>query len=39
MGIPPISTIGFGRKDVSSDKRVPNPPAKRTTFIKIIFLI
>ncbi len=33
MGFPPISTIGFGRVPVSSDIRVPRPPAKITTFI------
>src|SRR6266436_5310258 len=34
IGLPPISTIGLGRKRVSSDKRVPNPPAKMTAFIR-----
>ena len=34
MGLPPISTIGFGRRFVSSDKRVPSPPARMTAFIK-----
>jgi hypothetical protein len=33
MGRPPISTIGLGRTVVSSDKRVPKPPASITTFI------
>src|ERR1700734_124842 len=33
IGIPPISTIGFGRTTVSSESRVPTPPAKITTFI------
>src|SRR4030042_3684702 len=33
MGLPPISTIGLGRKTVSSDRRVPAPPARITTFI------
>ncbi len=32
MGLPPISTIGFGLEIVSSDKRVPNPPASITAF-------
>ena len=32
MGRFPICTIGFGIKEVSSDKRVPKPPAKITTF-------
>ncbi len=32
IGIPPISTIGLGRTWVSSDNRVPNPPAKITAF-------
>lgn len=34
IGIPPTSTIGFGRTDVSSPSRVPNPPARITTFVK-----
>ena len=33
MGFSPISIIGFGRKWLSSEIRVPNPPAKRTAFI------
>ena len=33
IGRPPISTIGFGRTSVSSDRRVPSPPARITTFI------
>src|ERR1700736_6939282 len=32
IGLPPISTIGFGRSDVSSLSRVPDPPARMTTF-------
>src|SRR5262245_50264704 len=36
IGLPPISTIGFGRKTVSSDKRDPNPPAKMTAFIALL---
>src|SRR5262245_1726217 len=32
IGFPPISTIGFGRKVVSSERRDPNPPARMTTF-------
>src|SRR6516164_9771714 len=32
IGWPPISTIGFGLVSVSSDRRVPNPPARITTF-------
>ena len=35
IGRPPISTIGFGRVSVSSVNRVPRPPAKMTTFIRI----
>jgi hypothetical protein len=31
--LPPTSTIGFGRKTVSSDKREPNPPARIIAFI------
>ena len=33
IGFPPISTMGLGRRRVSSDNRVPNPPAKISTFI------
>src|SRR5690606_42164160 len=33
IGLPPISTIGFGRRVVSSANRVPNPPARITAFI------
>ena len=33
MGVPPISTIGFGRDCVSSLIRVPSPPARMTAFI------
>lgn len=33
MGFPPISTMGFGRRSVSSDNLEPRPPAKITTFI------
>ena len=29
----PISTIGLGFKTVSSDRRVPRPPARITTFM------
>src|SRR4051812_47946725 len=32
MGLPPISIIGLGRISVSSERRVPKPPAKITTF-------
>src|SRR5215468_5936047 len=38
IGLPPISTIGLGRKAVSSERRVPNPPAKITTFIGSLLL-
>src|SRR5215471_13113968 len=34
IGRPPISTIGFGRMVVSSLRRVPNPPARITAFIR-----
>ena len=34
IGIPPISTIGFGRTLVSSLSRVPIPPARMTVFIE-----
>ena len=30
IGRSPISTIGFGRTAVSSESRVPNPPARIT---------
>ncbi len=33
MGLPPISIIGLGRNDDSSEMRVPLPPAKITTFM------
>src|SRR6266478_5631335 len=33
IGLPPISTIGFGRTSVSSASRVPIPPASIATFI------
>src|SRR3954468_16886691 len=33
-GRPPTSTIGFGRTLVSSEMRVPNPPARMTAFIE-----
>jgi len=35
IGLPPISTSGFGRIVVSSPKREPNPPANMTAFIPI----
>jgi hypothetical protein len=34
IGLPPISTIGFGRTAVSSLSREPNPPAKITAFTR-----
>lgn len=33
IGFDPISTIGFGRTEVSSESLVPNPPASITTFM------
>src|SRR3990167_561757 len=33
IGFPPISTIGFGLRCVSSLMRVPKPPARITAFI------
>ena len=33
IGLPPISTIGFGRRLVSSLMRVPRPPARMTAFM------
>lgn len=38
IGLPPISTIGFGLTDVSSLIRVPSPPANITAFIFAIAL-
>src|SRR6478609_11759047 len=32
IGLPPISTIGFGRTAVSSLSREPKPPARITAF-------
>src|SRR3954453_7398175 len=37
IGIPPISTIGFGRSDVSSPRRVPSPPARITACTRTSF--
>ena len=37
IGFPPISTIGFGLISVSSERRVPNPPANNSTFIFYLF--
>src|ERR1700686_2336567 len=34
IGWPPISTIGLGLSSVSSERRVPSPPARITTFIR-----
>src|SRR4051812_18956422 len=34
MGLPPISTIGFGRAEVSSPSREPRPPARMTAFMR-----
>src|SRR4051794_537507 len=34
IGFPPISTIGFGRTDVSSPSREPRPPARMTALIR-----
>ena len=36
MGLPPTSTIGFGRISVSSLILVPSPPANITTFIVLV---
>src|SRR5580692_6046614 len=36
IGRPPISTIGFGRSVVSSESRVPSPPARITAFIQTL---
>ena len=37
-GLPPISTMGLGRTEVSSLRRVPNPPAKIIAFIRIPYI-
>ena len=34
IGLPPMSTIGFGRNSVSSRIRVPCPPQRMTTFTR-----
>jgi hypothetical protein len=38
IGLPPISTIGFGRTAVSSLSREPKPPARITAFIVVRLL-
>lgn len=35
IGFPPISIMGLGRIEVSSEIRVPRPPARMTAFIKL----
>src|ERR1700753_2492968 len=37
IGGPAISTIGFGRAPVSSEIRVPRPPARMTTFMTAFY--
>ena len=37
MGLPPISIIGLGRVEVSSEMRVPWPPARITAFMDFLF--
>src|ERR1700749_5020834 len=39
IGRPPISTIGLGLVALSLIMRVPNPPARITTFISILLLL
>jgi hypothetical protein len=39
IGLPPISIIGFGRIELSSEIRVPKPPARITNFIDIFAYI
>src|SRR3989344_730619 len=39
MGLPPISTIGFGRTAVSSLMRVPYPPARMTAFMVLLSIM
>ena len=34
IGFPPISIMGLGLRWVSSEMRVPRPPAKMTVFIE-----
>jgi hypothetical protein len=37
IGLPPTSIIGFGLEELSSEIRVPKPPAKMTAFIDLLF--
>ena len=39
IGRPPISTIGFGLRVVSSEIRVPSPPARMTAFTNRVRLL
>jgi hypothetical protein len=39
IGLPPISTIGFGFETVFYDNRDPLPPARIRTFIDKLFKI
>ena len=36
IGLPPTSTMGLGRRWVSSEMRVPRPPARITAFIEAL---
>src|SRR5678815_2165957 len=36
IGLPPISIIGLGRLALSSEIRVPRPPASNTAFMPIL---
>jgi hypothetical protein len=38
IGLPPISTMGFGLTEVSSEIRVPSPPARMTAFTTHVLL-
>jgi hypothetical protein len=38
IGLPPISTMGFGLTEVSSEILVPSPPARMTAFTTHILL-
>ena len=37
MGLPPTSIIGFGLEELSSEIRVPKPPARMTAFIDTLW--
>ena len=39
IGLSPISTIGLGRTEVSSEILVPNPPANITAFMQLFLFL